>query len=116
MERDNRGLWWKISAVGSFMSVHDCNGDKTADSSGGCDFIESIVAPQYHLHLDIIYCNFKEKWLRKLFLRREDSLSNQIVSKHFSSYVSFMPWTICWRNLVSFASPWFSPPLPSLIN
>lgn len=41
--------------------VHDCNGDKTADSSGGWDFIESIVALQYRLHLDIIYCTFKEK-------------------------------------------------------
>ena len=43
--------------------VRDCNGDKTADSSGVCDFIESIVALQYHLHLNIIYYTFREKWV-----------------------------------------------------
>lgn len=67
MERANRCLWWKISVVGRFMRVHDCNGDKTADSSGGWDFIESIVALKYHLHLDIIYCILKKKWVLETF-------------------------------------------------
>lgn len=89
MERDNRGRWWKISTVGSFLRAHDCNGDKTADSSGGCDFIESIVAPQYRLHLDIIYCTFKEKWLWMLFLKWEDCLGNLIKSKHFRFFYFF---------------------------
>lgn len=65
------------------MRAHDCNGDKTADSSGGCGFIESIVGLQYHLHLDIIYCTFKEKLVWKLFLKQDDSFDTQIESKHF---------------------------------
>lgn len=63
MERDNRGLWWTISTVGRSIRANDCNVGKTADSSGACDFIESIVALQYHRHLDIIYCTFKKKWV-----------------------------------------------------
>lgn len=112
MERDNRGLGWKISTVGSFMRVHDCNGDKTADSSGGCDFIESIVAPQYRLHLGIIYCTFKEKWLWNLFLKWEDCLGNQILF-HANPIVhaeQFARKIWCLSSVLGFLTP------PSLIN
>lgn len=81
MERDNGGLWWKISTVGRSMRAHDCNGDKTADSSGGCDFIESIVALQYHLHLDIIYCTFKEKWVLEAFIKKKKKKKDDCLGK-----------------------------------
>lgn len=118
MGRDNGGLWWKTSKVGRSMRAHDCNGDKTADSSGECDFIESIVALQYRHHLDIIYCTFREKWVLEVFFffNGTTALASEQNLNILGSYVYFVPWTICWNNPVSFASHGFPPPLPSLIN
>lgn len=112
MGRDNGGLWWKTSKVGRSMRAHDCNGDKTADSSGECDFIESIVALQYRHHLDIIYCTFREKWVLEVlfFFQWDNCLGKRTESKHFRFLCLFRALNNLLEQSCVFCQSWVSSP------
>lgn len=86
---------------------------------GDVTLLNPIVALQYHLHLVIIYCTFKEKWVLEAFIFKkwDDRPGKQMESKHlrflrfFHALINLLEQIPCF-----FASHGFLPPLPSLIN
>lgn len=79
---------------------------------GDVTLLNPVVALQYHLHLVIIYCTFKEKWVLEAFIFKkwDDRPSKQIESKH----LKFLRFFHALINLLEqsrvFCQSWVSSP------